>query len=125
MFEQIPNYVQQYLPIIVFLGIALIISIIAIYIPLIFAENKPDREKLSACECNFEAFTDVKNKFNVRFYLVAVLFIIFSAGIMFLFPWAVTLKQIGIYGFWSMIVFLSILIVGFIYAWKKGALEQE
>ena len=125
MFEQIPNYIQQYLPIMVFFGIALIISVVAIGIPFIFAEDKPDAEKSSAYECGFEAFADARNKFDIRFYLVAILFIVFDLEIMFLFPWAVSLKQIGIYGFWSMIIFLSILIIGFIYEWKKGALEWE
>ena len=87
--------------------------------------RKPDPAKLSAYECGFDAFSDTRNKFDVRFYLVALLFIIFNLGIAFLFPWAVTLGKIGLFGFCSMILFLSVLVIGFIYGWKKGALDWE
>ena len=86
---------------------------------------RPDAEKLSAYECGFDAFDDARNKFDVRFYLVAILFIIFDLEVAFLFPWAVSLGDIGLFGFWSMVVFLGILTIGFIYEWKKGALEWE
>ncbi|WP_410528587.1 NADH-quinone oxidoreductase subunit A [Rickettsiales endosymbiont of Stachyamoeba lipophora] len=96
-----------------------------VIIPFLVARSRPDREKLSAYECGFEAFGDARGKFDVRFYLVAMLFIIFDLEIIFLFPWAITLGKIGKFGFWSMIVFLGVLTVGFIYEWKKGALDWE
>ena len=91
----------------------------------VIGSSKPDREKLSAYECGFEAFDDARGRFDVRFYLVAILFIIFDLEVAFLFPWAISLGQIGIYGFWSMMFFLLILTIGFVYEWKKGALEWE
>lgn len=91
----------------------------------VLGPNKPDAEKLSPYECGFEAFEDSRTKFDVRYYLVAILFIIFDLEIAFLFPWAIVLDQIGVFGFWAMMIFLGILVVGFIYEWKKGALEWE
>ena len=91
----------------------------------IVARQRPDAEKISTYECGFEAFDDARSKFDVRFYLVAILFIIFDLEVAFLFPWAVSLGEIGVFGFWSMVVFLAILTVGFIYEWRKGALEWE
>ena len=91
----------------------------------IVGPNKPDKEKLSAYECGFEAFDDARGRFDVRFYLVAILFIIFDLEVAFLFPWAITLGKIGLFGFWSMMIFLTVLTIGFIYEWKKGALEWE
>ena len=123
MFNEIPSYITQYLPIIVFFGVATVLSTIMICLPLILAKHRPDNEKLSSYECGFEPFSDARSKFDVKFYLVAILFIIFDIEIMFLFPWAITLGKIGLYGFWSMIVFLFILTIGFIYEWKKGALD--
>jgi NADH-quinone oxidoreductase subunit A len=114
-----------YLPIIVFLGVAVGLSMVVVLIPFILAENKPDSEKLSAYECGFEPFGDARGKFDVRFYLVSILFIIFDLEIAFLFPWAITLGKIGLFGFWSMMIFLAILTIGFIYEWSKGALEWE
>lgn len=125
MFDQVPSYIQEYLPVVIFFAVATVVSMIAIAIPLVFAENKPDKEKLSAYECGFDAFSESRSEFDVRFYLVAILFIIFDIEIMFLFPWAVSLKDIGLYGFWSMMAFLLVLGVGFIYEWGKGALEWE
>ncbi len=115
----------EYLPILIFLGVSLGIAIVFIGASLIVAKQKPDPEKLSAYECGFEAFDDTRGQFDVRFYLVAILFIIFDLEVAFLFPWAVSLGDIGLFGFWSMVVFLGILTVGFIYEWKKGALEWE
>ena len=92
---------------------------------MIIAVRKPDVEKLSAYECGFDAFDDARMKFDVRFYLVAILFIIFDLEVAFLFPWAISLKEVGIYGFWSMMIFLGILTIGFIYEWRKGALEWD
>ena len=115
----------EYLPIFIFLGIAVGIAIAALGASYILARQKPDREKVSAYECGFEAFDDARSQFDVRFYLVAILFIIFDLEIAFLFPWAVTLGEIGMFGFWSMMVFLGVLTIGFIYEWKKGALEWE
>lgn len=115
----------QYLPIILFLGVALVIGAALMLAPFVIAVNNPDPEKVSAYECGFNAFDDARMKFDVRFYLVSILFIIFDLEIAFLFPWAVAFKDIGTFGFWSMMVFLGVLTIGFIYEWKKGALEWE
>ncbi|MBI1272842.1 MAG: NADH-quinone oxidoreductase subunit A [Alphaproteobacteria bacterium] len=117
--------VISYLPILLFIGIALVVACAAVALSFIIAKQKPDSEKLSAYECGFEAFSDARHKFDVRFYLVAILFIIFDLEVAFLFPWAVTLGDIGLFGFWSMVAFLGVLTIGFIYEWKKGALEWE
>jgi len=116
---------ENYLPILIFLGVGVAIGIIPMLIGRILGPHRPDSEKLSAYECGFEAFEDSRMKFDVRYYLVAILFIIFDLEIAFLFPWGVVLREIGIFGFLSMMLFLGILIVGFIYEWKKGALEWE
>jgi NADH-quinone oxidoreductase subunit A len=115
----------EYLPIVIFIGIAGVIASALIMVPLIIAPSKPDPEKLSAYECGFNAFGDARMKFDVRFYLVSILFIIFDLEVAFLFPWAITLGATGAFAFWSMITFLGVLTVGFIYEWKKGALEWE
>lgn len=115
----------EYLPILIFLGIGGIIAIGLLVVPMLLAPQKPDPEKLSAYECGFNAFGDARMKFDVRFYLVSILFIIFDLEVAFLFPWAITLGDTGIFAFWSMMVFLAVLTVGFIYEWKKGALEWE
>ncbi len=119
------SFLTDYLTIIIFLFMALGLSIGFIAINYLAAPSNPDPEKLSAYECGFEAFDDSRMEFDVRFYLVAILFIIFDLEIAYLFPWAVSLSNIGIYGFWSMMIFLSILTIGFIYEWKKGALDWE
>ena len=116
---------REYLPILIFLGIAVGLSGVLVVASYIVAHQKPDPEKLSAYECGFEAFEDARGRFDVRFYLVAILFIIFDLEVAFLFPWAITLGKIGMFGFWSMVIFLAILTVGFVYEWKKGALEWE
>ena len=116
---------QGYLPIVIFIGVAVVIGAALLIAPFIVAYKQPDSEKLSAYECGFAAFDDARMKFDVRFYLVAILFIIFDLEVAFLFPWAITLGEIGVFGFWSMVVFLAILTVGFIYEWRKGALEWE
>ncbi|MCA3264269.1 MAG: NADH-quinone oxidoreductase subunit A [Telmatospirillum sp.] len=116
---------REYLPILMFLGLAIVLSILMVAASLIIARQKPDTEKLSAYECGFEAFDDARRKFDVRFYLVAILFIIFDLEVAFLFPWAVSLGEIGMFGFWSMVAFLGVLTIGFVYEWKKGALEWE
>ena len=116
---------QSYLPIVVFIGVALAIGAALLIAPFIVAYKQPDTEKLSAYECGFAAFDDARMKFDVRFYLVAILFIIFDLEIAFLFPWAVAFGDIGTFGFWSMMLFLGVLTVGFIYEWRKGALEWE
>ena len=115
----------EYLPILVFFGLCLIIGLALLIAPFVVAYKNPDPEKLSAYECGFEAFDDTRGQFDVRFYLVAILFIIFDLEVAFLFPWAISLGDIGMFGFWSMVVFLGVLTVGFIYEWKKGALEWE
>jgi NADH-quinone oxidoreductase subunit A len=115
----------QYLPILLFLVIAIGLSCVIIIIPFIVAKSKPDSEKVSQYECGFEGEGKVRGDFNVQFYLVAILFIIFDLEIAFLFPWAVSLEKIGVFGFWSMMVFLILLTVGFIYEWKRGALEWK
>jgi len=116
---------QNYLPIVVFLGIAIGMACVIVLASFIVAKQKPDAEKISAYECGFDAFDDARSKFDVRFYLVSILFIIFDLEVAFLFPWAITLGKIGLYGFWSMIVFLGVLTIGFIYEWRKGALDWE
>jgi NADH-quinone oxidoreductase subunit A len=116
---------QDYLPLVVFIGIAVVIGLALLIAPFIVAYKQPDPEKLSAYECGFNAFDDARMKFDVRFYLVAILFIIFDLEVAFLFPWAVTLQRLGWLGFWSMMVFLAVLTIGFIYEWRKGALEWD
>jgi NADH-quinone oxidoreductase subunit A len=118
-------FLLEYLPILLFIAIAGGLGLALILIPFLVAPKKPDPEKLSAYECGFNAFADARMKFDVRFYLVSILFIIFDLEVAFLFPWAVALGDIGLYGFWSMVVFLAVLTVGFIYEWRKGALEWE
>ena len=115
----------EYLPILIFFGIAGGLSVALVLGSYVFARHSPDAEKLSPYECGFEPFTDARNQFDVRFYLVAILFIVFDLEVAFLFPWAVSLKGIGVFGFLSMLVFLGLLTVGFIYEWKKGALEWD
>ena len=119
------DFLKDYLSIILFLIIASGLSVAFIVINFIFSLKKPDPEKLSAYECGFEPFNDSRMEFDVRFYLVAILFIIFDLEIAFLFPWAISLGNIGLFGFCSMMIFLFILTVGFIYEWKKGALDWE
>jgi len=121
----ITNFLSEYLSIIIFLFISLLLSIGFIIINYIASPSNPDPEKLSAYECGFEAFDNARIEFDVRFYLVAILFIIFDLEIAFLFPWAISLGNIGLLGFYSMMTFLFILTIGFIYEWKKGALEWE
>ena len=116
---------REYLPILVFLAIAIGLGLVLILAAAVIAVRNPDPEKVSAYECGFNAFDDARMKFDVRFYLVSILFIIFDLEIAFLFPWAIVLDEIGVFGFWSMMIFLAILVVGFIYEWKKGALEWE
>lgn len=115
----------NYLPILFFIGFGLGIGFLVIALGYLLGPTRPDKEKLSKYECGFEPFEDARIKFDIRFYLVAILFIIFDLEIAFLFPWAVALKEIGMAGFLAMVVFLGILVIGFIYEWKKGALEWE
>ena len=115
----------EYLPVLIFIAIACAMSVAMVLGSLLVGPRKPDKEKLTAYECGFDAFSDARSKFDVRFYLVCLLFIIFDLEIAFLFPWAITLGQIGAFGFWSMVVFLGVLTVGFIYEWKKGGLDWE
>ncbi len=115
----------EYFPILVFMGIAAVIALAMVGGSLLAARQKPYAEKLSAYECGFEAFDDARRRFDVRFYLVAILFIIFDLEVAFLFPWAVSLGSIGVFGFWSMVAFLGVLTIGFIYEWRKGALDWE
>ena len=119
------NFLNNYLTIIIFLAIALILSLGFLILNFAFSPKNPDPEKLSAYECGFEPFNDSRMEFDIRFYLVAILFIIFDLEIAFLFPWAITLGNIGLFGFFSMMLFLFILTIGFIYEWKKGALDWE
>ena len=121
----ITEFLKDYFTIILFLAIAIVLSIGFIIVNYICSPKKPDPEKLSAYECGFEPFNDSRMEFDVRFYLVAILFIIFDLEIAFLFPWAISLGQIGLFGFSSMMIFLFILTIGFIYEWKKGALDWE
>jgi NADH-quinone oxidoreductase subunit A len=119
------HVLREYLPILIFIGVALAFAVLIVVLSLVAARQKPDAEKLSPYECGFEPFDDARSKFDVRFYLVAILFIIFDLEVAFLFPWAVSLGAIGLFGFWSMVVFLAVLTVGFVYEWRKGALEWE
>ena len=119
------DFLRDYLSIIIFLFMALGLSAGFIVLNFLFSPKNPDPEKLSAYECGFEAFGDSRMEFDVRFYLVAILFIIFDLEIAFLFPWAISLGNLGPLGFWSMMVFLFILTIGFIYEWKKGALDWD
>ena len=119
------DFLRDYLSIIIFLFIALGLSVGFIVLNFLFSPKNPDPEKLSAYECGFEAFDDSRMEFDVRFYLVAILFIIFDLEIAFLFPWAISLGNLGSLGFWSMMIFLLILTIGFIYEWKKGALDWD
>jgi NADH-quinone oxidoreductase subunit A len=123
--QRLSELLQDYLPLVVFIGIALVIGLSLMIAPFLVAYRNPDPEKLSAYECGFNAFDDARMKFDVRFYLVAILFIIFDLEVAFLFPWAITFGELGAYGFWSMMVFLAVLTIGFIYEWKKGALEWD
>jgi NADH-quinone oxidoreductase subunit A len=116
---------QEYLPLVVFIGVAMVIGLVLLIAPFAVAYKQPNPEKLSAYECGFNAFDDARMKFDVRFYLVAILFIIFDLEVSFLFPWAVAFGELGVFGFWSMMIFLAVLTIGFIYEWKKGALEWD
>ena len=115
----------EYLPILIFLGVALGLGLALMLSAIVIAVRNPDPEQISAYECGFNAFDDARMKFDVRFYLVAILFIIFDLEVAFLFPWAIAFKDLGDFGFWSMLIFLGVLTIGFAYEWKKGALEWE
>ena len=119
------DFLKDYLSIVIFIFVSLGLSVGFIFLNFMFSPKKPDHEKLSAYECGFEAFTDSRMKFDIRFYLVAILFIIFDLEVAFLFPWAISLGNIGALGYWSMMIFLAILTIGFIYEWKKGALDWD
>ena len=116
---------REYLPILIFLGLAVVLGVVFLVAAAVAAPYHPDPEKISAYECGFNAFDDARMKFDVRFYLVSILFIIFDLEVAFLFPWATAFQHVGEFGFWSMMVFLAVLTVGFAYEWKKGALEWE
>ncbi len=120
-----PELLNDYLPLVIFIGVALFIAVALLVAPFIVAYSRPDPEKLSAYECGFNAFDDARMKFDIRFYLVSILFIIFDLEVAFLFPWAVAFKEVGLFGFWSMMTFLGVLTIGFAYEWKKGALEWD
>jgi NADH-quinone oxidoreductase subunit A len=116
---------ENYLPILLFLIIGVLVGAGPLLIGTLLGPRRPDQEKDSPYECGFEAFESARMKFDVRYYLVAILFILFDLEIAFLFPWAVVLEDLGVFGFWAMVLFLAILVVGFLYEWKKGALEWE
>ena len=117
--------INDYLPVVIFIGVASVIGLALLVSPFLVAYQSPDPEKLSAYECGFNAFDDARMKFDVRFYLVAILFIIFDLEVAFLFPWAITFGELGWFGMWSMMAFLGVLTVGFVYEWRKGALEWD
>jgi len=121
----LPSLLSDYLPLAVFIALAALIALALLVAPFIVAYRRPDPEKVSAYECGFNPFDDARMKFDVRFYLVSLLFIIFDLEVAFLFPWAVAFHDIGAFGFWSMMLFLVVLTIGFIYEWKKGALEWD
>ena len=116
---------EEYFPVLIFIIVSMGLGVVLLTTGSILGPRNPDSEKLSPYECGFEAFEDTRSKFDVRFYLVAILFIIFDLEIAFLFPWAVAFQDISMAGFWSMMVFLAVLTIGFAYEWKKGALEWE
>jgi NADH-quinone oxidoreductase subunit A len=119
------SLLREYFPILIFLAIAGAVAVAMVAGSVMLARQRPDSEKLSPYECGFDPFEDARVRFDVRYYLVAILFIIFDLEVAFLFPWAVSLKDVGLFGFWSMLLFLGVLTVGFIYEWRKGALEWE
>jgi NADH-quinone oxidoreductase subunit A len=123
--QSMSSLLQDYLPVVIFIGVAAVIGLALLVSPFLVAYSRPDPEKMSAYECGFNAFDDARMKFDVRFYLVSILFIIFDLEVAFLFPWAITFGELGSLGFWSMMVFLAVLTVGFVYEWKKGALEWD
>jgi NADH-quinone oxidoreductase subunit A len=125
MTQTMSQFLLGYLPLVVFIGVATVIGLVLLTVAFLVAYKQPDPEKLSAYECGFNAFDDARMKFDIRFYLVAILFIIFDLEVSFLFPWAAAFGQLGVYGFWSMMLFLAVLTIGFIYEWKKGALEWD
>ncbi len=116
---------ENYLPILIFTIVGILFGAVFLALGFILGPRRPDSEKLSPYECGFEAFEDARMKFDVRYYLIAILFIIFDLEIAFLFPWAVVLREIGMFGFLAMVLFLGILVIGFVYEWKKGALQWE
>ena len=124
-FEIMKELLLQYLPVAIFIAISMVIGLALLVSAMVIAVRRPDPEKNSAYECGFDPFDDARMRFDVRFYLVSILFIIFDLEVAFLFPWAVTLKENGVFGFWSMMVFLGVLTIGFIYEWRKGALEWD
>jgi len=119
------DLLSAYLPLVIFIGVAVVIGLALLVSPFLIAYQQPDPEKLSAYECGFNAFDDARMTFDVRYYLVALLFIIFDLEVAFLFPWAVNFGALGGLGFWSMMIFLGVLTIGFVYEWKKGALEWD
>jgi NADH-quinone oxidoreductase subunit A len=119
------GFLREYLPIIIFLGLAIALGVILILAAVVLAVRNPDPEKVSAYECGFNAFDDARMKFDVRFYLVSILFIIFDLEVAFLFPWAVAFGELSMAAFWSMMIFLAVLTIGFAYEWKKGALDWQ
>lgn len=119
------DLLSSYLPLVIFIGVSAALGLALLVAPFVIAFKNPDPEKMSAYECGFNAFDDARMKFDIRFYLVAILFIIFDLEVAFLFPWAVAFGDLGWYGFWSMMIFLGVLTIGFIYEWKKGALEWD
>lgn len=116
---------ENYLPILIFLALGLILGAVLFALGYVLGPNRPDDEKQAPYECGFDAFDDARMQFDVRYYLIAILFIIFDLEIAFFFPWAVALREIGMVGFWAMMLFLAVLVIGFIYEWRKGALEWE
>lgn len=124
-FLEFSSSTEQYIPVLIFAFIALGLSIVVIVIPFLLNKMRPDVEKNSQYECGFESEGEVRNEFNIKFYLVAILFIIFDLEVAFLFPWAVSLNEIGQFGYWSMMIFLIVLTIGFIYEWMRGALEWK
>ena len=119
------DFLHAYFPIVVFLALSVGLACAMALTSIIIGKSRPDSDKLSAYECGFDAFDDARSKFDVRFYLVAILFIIFDLEVAFLFPWAVSLEEIGLFGFWSMVTFLGVLAIGLVYEWNKGALDWE
>ena len=125
MYSKKEECMNEYIPLLLLIGVSFLLSMLILGLSFVFSTQKADPEKVSAYECGFDPFDDARARFEIRFYLVAILFIIFDLEVTFLFPWAISLNKVGLFGFWSMVIFLCILTIGFVYEWRKGALDWE
>jgi NADH:ubiquinone oxidoreductase subunit 3 (subunit A) len=125
MYSKKEECMNEYIPLLLLIGVSFLLSMLILGLSFVFSTQKADPEKVSAYECGFDPFDDARARFDIRFYLVAILFIIFDLEVAFLFPWAISLNKVELFGFWSMVIFLCILTIGFVYEWRKGALDWE